>query len=156
MEMTQRRDEETVDSVYDDFWRPILEKDGELDIEQLKKELFDFCQLIDAAEKVYCHVTGGAASNPRTDPDVICTLADDHYSEDLHEIRLLDWDGLSAETIYGHVEIYRTGGRWRWRLVDYDAVVVIDKSDVTFETQDRAKRAAFEAHKKFLLESTII
>lgn len=72
-------DDPTVDEVYEDFWKPIIERDGVLDIEQLKKELFDFWQVMERVPKVYCHVTGDQVSKLLTDADTVCNLADEHY-----------------------------------------------------------------------------
>lgn len=155
MGITQPIDEDTEDLIYDDFWRPILEKDGVLDVGQLKRELFDYYRLMGATTKVYAHVTGGMATKPNTDPDLICALADDFYSENVYEISPLAWDGLSAETIYGHAEVYCDGGKWRWRLLDREEMAIINRIDDGLESQELAKNAAFEAHKRFLLEFTI-
>jgi hypothetical protein len=69
------------ENVYRDFWKAILEKNGQLDMIQLKKELCDFHSLILNSQKVYSHVTGGKISNIFTDPDMVCTMADDNYFE---------------------------------------------------------------------------
>ena len=34
--------EATVESVYDNFWKDLVEVDGELDLDAVKRELFDF------------------------------------------------------------------------------------------------------------------
>ena len=64
---------------YHYFWKDIIEKDGKLDIEQIKKELYDFTTLMNNISKVYCHITGNQISKPLTDPDIVCILADDYY-----------------------------------------------------------------------------
>lgn len=71
--------EQTHESVYDQFWKGLVEKDGVVNMAQVKKELFDFWQLMENVPKVYCHVTGGHASKPLTDPNTVCSLADEHY-----------------------------------------------------------------------------
>jgi hypothetical protein len=75
--------EDEVEIVYRDFWKGILEKNGQLDMNQLKKELCDFHSLILNSKKVYDHVTGGKISNIFTDPDIVCTMADDNYFEEV-------------------------------------------------------------------------
>lgn len=66
---------------YEEFWKEIIEKDGVIDVDQVKKELFDFHRMIQNVPKVYDYVTGGAVSKSLTDPDVICNLAYEHFKE---------------------------------------------------------------------------
>ena len=70
-----------VERVYQDFWKPLVERDGIVDMEQVKKELFDFWQVMDRVPKVYCHITGGQVSKILTDPEVVNALADDYYGD---------------------------------------------------------------------------
>lgn len=66
---------------YDEFWKDIIEnEDGSINLDQLKKELSDFKQLMTNIPKVYMHVTGGAISKVNTKPEAVCQLADEHYS----------------------------------------------------------------------------
>jgi hypothetical protein len=63
------------------FWKPrVTNDDGTIDMEKLKRELFDFSTLMESAAEVYEHVTGGAVSKVNTLPEVVCSLADEHYS----------------------------------------------------------------------------
>lgn len=71
----------TPDSIYEQFWKPIVEKDGVVDMEQLKKELFDFHELMGNAAIVYDHVTGGAISKVNTVASVVTAMSDDHYAK---------------------------------------------------------------------------
>ena len=68
-----------IENRYQYFWKDIVEKDGKLDIEQIKKELYDFTTLMNNISKVYCHITGNQVSKPLTDPDAVCALADEYY-----------------------------------------------------------------------------
>lgn len=72
---------ETPESIYESYWKSIVEKDGVLDVEQVKKELFDFWQVMQLVPPVYCHVTGGQISKLLTDPDAVMSVADDHYAK---------------------------------------------------------------------------
>lgn len=77
-------DTPTPDSVYEDFWKPILEtripgnKGASMAIDsvQLKKELFDYFFFMKDVALVYCHVTGGLISKPNTHADVVIGEAD--------------------------------------------------------------------------------
>lgn len=48
-----------------DFWKGIiLNPDGSVNIDQLKKELGDYYFILDQLPKVYCHITGNTLSKP--------------------------------------------------------------------------------------------
>lgn len=55
---------ETAEETYKNFWKLIVEKDGEVDMEQVKKELHDFHFVMNQVSKVYDHLTGGNLSKP--------------------------------------------------------------------------------------------
>jgi hypothetical protein len=69
------------DEVYESFWKGLVEKNGVLDLEEVKKELFDYHTLLQEVPLVYEHVTGGAASKAHTKAEVIISLAEDHYNK---------------------------------------------------------------------------
>lgn len=71
----------TPDEVWDKFWAFLVTNDGEIDMEKLKNELFDFYQVLGYVPRVYDHVTGGRVSKILTKPEVVCALADEHYRE---------------------------------------------------------------------------
>ncbi len=60
---------------YDRFWKPIIEKDGVIDLEQLKKELYDYSVVMECVAGVYCDLTGGHISKLMTSPDVVIAKA---------------------------------------------------------------------------------
>lgn len=51
---------------YDDFWKELVEKNGEIDRDAVARELFDYSMLIDNTSKVFDDITGGAISKPNT------------------------------------------------------------------------------------------
>lgn len=55
-----------IDTKYDTFWKDIVEKNGLIDIEQVKKELYDYSMMMDEVSKAYDMVTGGRISKPNT------------------------------------------------------------------------------------------
>jgi hypothetical protein len=67
--------------LYETFWKDIIEEEGALNIDQVKRELFDFHQLIVNIPKIFDHITGGACTKPLTDVSVVCSLADEYYTE---------------------------------------------------------------------------
>jgi hypothetical protein len=60
-----------VERIWQDFWVPLVMRDGVLDLEQVKRELADCYTLIMNVPKVYCEVTGNRISKPLTDPDAV-------------------------------------------------------------------------------------
>jgi hypothetical protein len=47
------------DRLFESYWRPLVcDEDGTLDVEKVKKELYDYRELRDDVEKVYGHITG--------------------------------------------------------------------------------------------------
>ena len=84
--------EEDVNRVYDTFWKPILESNpdegqrvqrgvSDLDLKQMKKELYDFWVLIENVPKVYSAVTGGRVSKHMTCPSAVIAEFEDYTSE---------------------------------------------------------------------------
>jgi len=66
---------------YNEYWKDIIEKDGEVDMNQLKKELFDYSNLMDNASKVYCHITNGMMSKVNYAADTVIAEADQAESD---------------------------------------------------------------------------
>lgn len=55
-----------VERVFREFWQEIVCPNGEWDLEQVKRELFDFHTVIQEVSKVYDDVTMGMFSKPDT------------------------------------------------------------------------------------------
>lgn len=62
--------DEDVEKVYREYWQEIVEKDGVIDVDQVKKELFDFHQVMGTFATVYCEITGNRLSKLLYDPQV--------------------------------------------------------------------------------------
>jgi hypothetical protein len=73
--------DEAVDALWRDFWKPIVAPSGEVDLNLVKLELFDFSQLMADASEVYMHVTGGMISKVTTLPSEVISVADDHVNK---------------------------------------------------------------------------
>ncbi len=74
--MTDRREvtDEAVEKDFREFWAtytPILNEDGSLNEEQVKKELYDYHLFMDDASRVYVDITNGRISKPNTRSDVV-------------------------------------------------------------------------------------
>lgn len=64
---------------YDEFWRDLVETDGQLDRDKVARELHDYSHLIKEVPKAYVHVTGGTMSYPNYYASDVCAVADEHY-----------------------------------------------------------------------------
>lgn len=51
---------------YDRYWRSIVEKNGHLDLDQVQRELHDYCVVMEQVSLAYDDVTGGRISKPNT------------------------------------------------------------------------------------------
>lgn len=78
-----------IDKNWWEFWAPILidKGTGKLNMEQLKKELFDYWTLMDAVPKVYMEITNGRISKPNTDPAAVLSEYYGHLEEIIEEDR---------------------------------------------------------------------
>lgn len=69
-----------VDKCWLEFWAPIVAETGIVDMKQVKRELYDYWQVMERVPQVYCHITGDQVSKILTDAAVVMSLADDNYS----------------------------------------------------------------------------
>lgn len=80
-----------VEQVYQDFWRFIIEKkDGSMNLDQLKLELYDYYQAIQNVTKVYEEITAGRFTKLNTDPQHIIDAAEERY-RNLYETYDVGW-----------------------------------------------------------------
>lgn len=70
---------EDYERTYVEFWRNIVETDGLLDPDKVKRELHDYRTLIRHASEIYDEVTGGRISKPLTLPMHVIDEAREHY-----------------------------------------------------------------------------
>ena len=59
----------------------MLNPDGSLNVEQVKKELTDFKSVMDNVSVVYMTLTGGRISKILTEPQVVIELAKEHFRD---------------------------------------------------------------------------
>lgn len=70
------------EETYERFWKDIVENNqGELILDQVKRELHDYSILLENVPKVYDHVTGGVVSKPHTDASIVCQKCDEYHEE---------------------------------------------------------------------------
>lgn len=60
-----------------DFWWPILEKDGRLDLAQIMRELYDHRTALREVGKAYVHLTNGKFSKPNTAAEYIIAAVEE-------------------------------------------------------------------------------
>jgi hypothetical protein len=74
--------EADVQAMFDDYWAPLVTRDdGELDAEQVKKELYDYKVMMDNVSELYIDITGGQLSKPNYMPHVIREFHEDAITE---------------------------------------------------------------------------
>ena len=84
-----KKDKE-VESEWEDTWKDILVKeDGSIDVEQLKRELFDYSQMIDRMCTLTHEVTGYRLSKPNYPVSVIMDEVEDFREQELKN-RMID------------------------------------------------------------------
>jgi hypothetical protein len=66
---------------YEDHWKDIIEPNGKLDMDAIKRELSDFSMVMEQVSKVYDHVTGGRISKVNTMASAVIGEADSHYED---------------------------------------------------------------------------
>lgn len=89
-----------VEQVYQEFWKDIIcDADGNIDVEQIKKELCDFYKMIQEVPKVYCEVTGGMLSKCLYDAETVLDYFRERFANKACSVDYLedDWDLITAE-----------------------------------------------------------
>jgi hypothetical protein len=92
------------EQTFDEFWREIVvNPDGTLNLDALKRELHDYRALLENVPEVYAHVSGGKVSKANTDPVHVKAAHED----------LLDaaYDGGKADERERCVAIARAEGK---------------------------------------------
>jgi len=74
-----------VQKVFKEFWQDIVMPDGEWDLEQVKRELYDYAQFMEETSKVYDHITMGRVSKPNTTAEAVIAEADEVLNDLIRE-----------------------------------------------------------------------
>lgn len=110
--------EHDVEQVWQEFWLPIVAPEGEIDIEQIKRELYDYRQLIKGLPEFFMDITGGRVSKPNTNLRVVAELVEEHIDSVVKEAveeeigdRQFDADEAKWQAGYdkGHEDGYEQG-----------------------------------------------
>lgn len=119
-----------------EFWKDIiLNEDGTINIEQLKKELSDFYIAMKEVGKVYCHITNDRISKINTFAAAVIGEADDCYRRSYEEQPIhSQYDILKEDKVY----IDNSDGSIDYFIVAYEEegaqYVLIPFTDQTFST----------------------
>jgi hypothetical protein len=119
------------EQTFEEFWRPLVVRNGRLSLDLVKRELHDFRVLMREAAEVFEHVTNGRISKPNTaasavisEHDAICE--EEHreqwraeLNESLRDLR------RALRQLIANAEMearsrYRGRGRWRpeWKAAE--------------------------------------
>jgi len=93
-----------IEEEFDTFWKHlIINEDGSINLENLKRELTDYSTFIGEASKVYAHVTNGNISKPNTSAEDVISVSDDENDKFYYNLfrddvlYILDEESLSSE-----------------------------------------------------------
>jgi len=71
---------------WQEFWKPIVSKEnGDLDLEQVKKELSDYSMILEEVPKVYCALTNDTLSKPHYLAETVISVAQDVQQKEYEE-----------------------------------------------------------------------
>jgi hypothetical protein len=74
--------DDQVNSVWEDFWKPLVcAKNGEIVLDSIKRELYDYYVVMNEVSEAYCHITGNIFSKANTKASHIIEAAETHYRE---------------------------------------------------------------------------
>lgn len=71
--------------VYEEYWKDLVETDGQLDKDKVMRELSDYRFMLEQVPKVYCHVSGNRISKPNTYAFEVIQEHDRQREEDVNE-----------------------------------------------------------------------
>ena len=89
-----------VEKVWQEFWKDIVcDKNGNIDLEQIKKELYDFHTVMQEVPKVYSEITGGLLSYVTYPAETVLSVYYDKYGNKIWRNEYLpdDWDDITAD-----------------------------------------------------------
>jgi len=122
-------EQKTPEAVYNEFWKELVEKDGVVDMTQVKKELCDFKYMIDQVPLIYEHVTGGTLSKPMYSAKTVIAQADDH-SQQVYEDLIEDEIDCHIGQKISLGDVLTELGGWRAMGARLAAVSVSEDADL--------------------------
>jgi hypothetical protein len=94
------RENPVAEEIWNRNWKHILIKEGIFDLQQLKKELADFTNILSEARNVYSHITGNTLSSCTYKSKTVIEQTERHYRDhylDLIKTELLK--GLTEDNV---------------------------------------------------------
>lgn len=121
------------EKTYEEFWRDIVEENGVVNMDQVKRELHDFTNVIEGSSKVYCNLTNGVISKPLTDPDVVISINEENKNMEIEEAIKEELESRTYK-----VSIYDENNKEKiinvhTTLQDEDGNIIIDLSEILCE-----------------------
>lgn len=93
-----------VEREFNKFWKSlIINKDGSVNLEHLKRELSDYSTVLGEVSQVYDHVTHGNISKPNTSAEDVISVSDDENDKFYYNLfrddilGIINEESLSAE-----------------------------------------------------------
>lgn len=75
-----------IESNFENFWKAIImNEDGSVNLEQVKKELFDFSFVMEQVPKVYCAITNDTLSKINYPAEVVISKYEECLNEAIQE-----------------------------------------------------------------------
>ena len=84
------------EKVWKEFWLPLIENEyGIIDLDKVKKELFDYHFLLTQVPKVYCEITGGLLSKTNYHAETIIQQYEENLNKLFEEYMEEECDGCT-------------------------------------------------------------
>lgn len=91
-----------VEKVFQEFWADIVcNEDGSINMEQVKKELYDFRIIMNEVPKVYSEITGGRLSYLTYPAETVLGVYYEKYGNKAFAVKLIpdDWADITADCV---------------------------------------------------------
>lgn len=76
--------DKSAEEIWQEEWKEICtDEQGNIDLEQIKKELSDFSMMLEEVPKVYCHITDSTLSKPNYKAQAVIDVFEDRKREDI-------------------------------------------------------------------------
>lgn len=70
-----------VEKKFHERWRDIVQPNGQWDLAQVKRELYDYAVVLEEVSKVYDELTGGKITKPNTEAFHVINAAEEYFEK---------------------------------------------------------------------------